>query len=108
MRHEDTDYPTPVSRYLKAATPENEEGEEYARSAMKAMMQSPGVNSIKVLSTKHTFVDCLVGVAELVGQFTAMEKIMKMEGNMNLRWIEGEYNHLVHVHAPQVLWAALV
>lgn len=100
--------PAPVSKYLKAATPENEEGEEYARSAMKTMTQSPGVKSIKVRSTKHTVADYLEGVAELMGEFMAMEKVMEIEGKMNLKWIEWEYNHFVHVHAPEMLWAALV
>jgi hypothetical protein len=99
--------PAPIDKYLKAATPENENGIEYGRISMKEMFESEGVRSIKLLSTRHTVVDCMEGVAELVRQFTAMKQGKEMDGKMRLKWIEGEYNHFVHVYAPEVLWAAL-
>jgi hypothetical protein len=99
--------PAPLSIYVKARTQEGEEGTEWSRSALRAMLDAPGVKDIKVLTTKHTVPDCLEGPAVLVGDLTRLEKELLVK-KKTLCWIEGEYNHFVLIQAPTVLWKAIL
>jgi len=98
--------PSPLGIYVKARTQESEEGLEWSRTALKAMLGALSVEEIKVLTTKHTVPDCLEGPAVLVGELTNLEREMQVE-KMKLCWVEGEYNHFVIVQAPDELWKAI-
>ena len=98
--------PAPLGIYIKARTQENDEGLEWSRMALKAMLDAPGVKEIKVLATRHTVPDCLEGPAVLVGELTSLEEAQVKK--MRLCWVEGEYNHFVLVQAPNELWAAIM
>jgi hypothetical protein len=96
----------PLRFYVKARTQESEEGVEYSRTALRAILEAPSVKKIKVLTTKHTVPDCLEGPAVLVGELTKLEKEMEVE-KMKLCFAEGDYNHFVLIQAPEVLWEAI-
>jgi hypothetical protein len=98
--------PNPLSYYVQARTQESDEGVEYSRTALRAMLEAPAVKQIKVLTTKHTVSDCLEGPAVLVGELSKLEKEMEVK-KTSLRFVEGEYNHFVLVQAPEVLWEAI-
>ncbi|KAE9364385.1 hypothetical protein N431DRAFT_421317 [Stipitochalara longipes BDJ] len=98
--------PAPLGIYVKAKTQESEAGWEWSRIALKAMLEAPGVEEIKVLTTKHTVPDCLEGPAVLVGELTKLEGEMQVE-KTKLCWVEGEHNHFVLVQAPNELWKAI-
>ena len=99
--------PDPLGIYVKARTQESDEGLEWSRVALKAMLEAPGVERVKVLTTKHTVPDCLEGPAVLVGELTKLEVETKVK-KMDLCWVEGEYNHFVLVQAPDELWKAII
>jgi hypothetical protein len=82
--------PTPLSVYVKARTQESEEGLEWSRVALKAVLEAPGVKEVKVLTTKHTVPDCLEGPAVLVSELTKLETETQAK-KMKLCWVEGEY-----------------
>lgn len=98
--------PAPLPYYLQSITPESEEGVKYARDALKAMLESPGVRNVKVLTTRYTVPDCLEGAAIVVGELRTLEKGMGIEEDTKteLRLVDGEYNHFLHVQAPEVVW----
>lgn len=99
--------PAPLGIYVKARTQESEEGLEWSKIALKAMLNAPGVEGIKVLTTRHTVPDCLEGPAVLVGELMMLEEETQAR-KMKLCWVEGEYNHFALVQAPTELWRAIV
>jgi pimeloyl-ACP methyl ester carboxylesterase len=98
--------PAPMSYYVKARTTESEEGTEYARAALRAMIKAPGVKKVRVLTTKHTVPDCLEGSAVLVGDLTKLEPETQSK-KMKLCFVEGKCNHFALVQEPKALWAAI-
>ena len=70
--------PQPLQTYVKARTQESDEGLKWSRVALRAMLESPGLEAIRVLTTKHTVPDCLEGPAVLVGELTRLEKEMQL------------------------------
>jgi hypothetical protein len=98
--------PGPLSYYVQARTQESDEGVDYSRTALRAMLKAPAVTRINVLTTKHTVPDCFAGPAVLVGELARLEEEIQVK-KMSLRFVEGEYNHFVLVQAPDVLWKAI-
>jgi hypothetical protein len=98
--------PEPMSYYVKARTPESDEGIEYARVALRTICEASGVRKLTVLTTKHTVPDCLEGSAVLVGEVLKLEH-EKSSKKMRLCFVEGECNHFALVEAPKALWAAM-
>lgn len=95
----------PLRFYQQAATPENAEGRAYTRECVKGMLGSGA--RVVVLSTKHCVPDCLEASAVLIEEFKAVDKDAGKEGKVELRFIEGEYNHFINVTAPKILWKSL-
>ena len=104
---EETMDPGPMMNYIIASTPRFAEGEEHVRDALKAMLAAPGVSKVKVLTTLHTVPDCIEGSGVLVTRLQELEKEMQVEKS-ELCFVQGEYNHFVHVQAPEVLWASIL
>jgi len=98
--------PEPMGYYVKARTPESDEGIEYARHALRAIYEAPGVQKLKVLTTKHTVPGCLEGSAVLVGELARLEHEIRSK-KTRLCFVEGACNHFAVVKAPENLWAAI-
>jgi hypothetical protein len=99
--------PGPMMNYIIASTPKFAEGEDYVRRALKAILEAPGVRKIKVLTTLHTVPDCIEGCGVLTAQLQDLEKDMQVTKS-ELCFVQGEYNHFVHVQAPEVLWTSIL
>ena len=104
---EETMDPGPMMNYITACTPRFTEGKEYVRDALKAMLGAPGVRKVKALSTLYTVPDCIEGTGVLATRLQELEKEMQVEKS-ELCFVQGEYNHFVHVQAPEVLWASIL
>lgn len=98
--------PTPLPFYQQASTPESEEGRQYIKESLRGMLDN-GAEKIVILSTKHCVPDCLEASAVLVGEFGTLQEESGKGDKVELRFIEGRYNHFVNVTAPDALWKSL-
>lgn len=97
----------PFSIYAAAFTPASQDGRDYARRAFKAMLSSPGVLAIKAVTTKHTLATCIEGSVRLIGELRELQSETQKR-DLQLKFIEGPYNHSIHVQAPEVLWSEIL